>query len=215
MFNVIRTYPAPTSLANKKSYRKEDTIKMLDAIFFGKCYLCECKANKKFMEVDHFISKKNNPEKIYEWDNLFYICRRCNSKKSSSFDNILDCSDVNINVLRLIRLSLTNIANKIITIEGIYAKDNSTLNEKIKHTCELLNNIYNLDKLAYWDFRDDIEKILAKLEFYKYMYINENKVKALEYLKFILKKEHQYSAFIRWAVLEDKYLKPILEQYID
>ncbi|TNZ14026.1 HNH endonuclease, partial [Vibrio parahaemolyticus] len=40
MFNVVRTYPEPPSIA-KNEYNKDDVLKKLRPMFFDKCYLCE------------------------------------------------------------------------------------------------------------------------------------------------------------------------------
>jgi len=46
MFNVIRTYPAPSSLSLKKEYADKDVVEELQKIFYDKCYLCEDKVQK-------------------------------------------------------------------------------------------------------------------------------------------------------------------------
>jgi hypothetical protein len=35
------------------------------------------------MEVEHFEDKKNNPDKVVDWDNLLPSCKKCNGSKSS------------------------------------------------------------------------------------------------------------------------------------
>ncbi|WP_290789773.1 HNH endonuclease [Flavihumibacter sp. UBA7668] len=51
----------------------------------GKCAYCECdlKEESKYMEVEHFEDKANNPNKVMEWDNLLPSCKRCNGSKST------------------------------------------------------------------------------------------------------------------------------------
>lgn len=51
----------------------------------GKCAYCECdlKEEAKYMEVEHFEDKDNNPNKVMEWDNLLPSCKRCNGSKST------------------------------------------------------------------------------------------------------------------------------------
>ena len=50
-----------------------------------KCAYCECKLDEEsqYMEVEHFEDKKNNPDKVIEWDNLLPSCKRCNGSKST------------------------------------------------------------------------------------------------------------------------------------
>ncbi len=49
----------------------------------NKCAYCECDLTKesKYMEVEHFEDKHNNPDKVMEWDNLLPACKRCNGSK--------------------------------------------------------------------------------------------------------------------------------------
>lgn len=52
---------------------------------YGKCAYCECNLTEesKYMEVEHFEDKKNNPDKVILWENLLPSCKRCNGKKST------------------------------------------------------------------------------------------------------------------------------------
>lgn len=51
----------------------------------GKCAYCECdlEEESKYMEVEHFEDKANNPNKVMNWDNLLPSCKRCNGSKST------------------------------------------------------------------------------------------------------------------------------------
>lgn len=50
-----------------------------------KCAYCECELNEesKYMEVEHFEDKDNNPDKVVLWDNLLPSCKRCNVAKGT------------------------------------------------------------------------------------------------------------------------------------
>lgn len=52
---------------------------------YGKCAYCESKltVESKYMEVEHFVDKKNNPTKVLDWNNLLPSCKRCNGAKST------------------------------------------------------------------------------------------------------------------------------------
>lgn len=52
---------------------------------YRKCAYCECNLTEesKYMEVEHFEDKKNNPDKVILWENLLPSCKRCNGKKST------------------------------------------------------------------------------------------------------------------------------------
>lgn len=51
----------------------------------NKCAYCECKLTEEstYMEVEHFEDKKNNENKVVEWDNLLPSCKRCNGAKGT------------------------------------------------------------------------------------------------------------------------------------
>ena len=51
----------------------------------GKCSYCECDLTEesKYMEVEHFEDKKNNPDKVVIWENLLPSCKKCNGAKST------------------------------------------------------------------------------------------------------------------------------------
>ena len=99
MVKVDRSPEAPASLAieaKKKngSYNKEDVIEQLAKDFYGKCYICEIKPVQD-PEVEHRLPHHNRsiPERVFDWNNLFYSCRHCNSVKNSEEyeEGIIDC----------------------------------------------------------------------------------------------------------------------------
>lgn len=62
-----------------QSYIKSALLTMSD----NKCSYCECNIieESKYMEIDHFRSKKYHPDKVVVWENLLPSCKRCNIKK--------------------------------------------------------------------------------------------------------------------------------------
>lgn len=95
MINIIREETAPASLEtqeikdyldalalhkedsinpepNKPAYRNADLLEAFDRCFFKKCYLTEKKFDSSWeMDVEHFVSKTENPALRYTWSNLF------------------------------------------------------------------------------------------------------------------------------------------------
>lgn len=95
---MIRIYkhPAlPASLARQTSWTEEDVVNQLRNDQHCKCYLCE-RIQVTDFQVEHYKSRKNFPHLTYDWTNLFWTCSYCNGKKSSSFDNLLNPVDENI-----------------------------------------------------------------------------------------------------------------------
>lgn len=73
-------------IANKTNVWNIEWLKdCLLELSFGKCAYCECdlKEESKYMEVEHFEDKNNNPHKVLVWDNLLPSCKRCNGSKST------------------------------------------------------------------------------------------------------------------------------------
>lgn len=64
-----------------------------------KCCYCECNINEesKYMEVEHFLPKKNYPDLVVDWNNLLPSCKRCNTNKGAHDPNneyiINPCND--------------------------------------------------------------------------------------------------------------------------
>ena len=57
-------------------------VPLLKEMTQGHCAFCDRKFSEDdSVEIEHFIPKINFPESAFEWENLFPICRKCNSKK--------------------------------------------------------------------------------------------------------------------------------------
>lgn len=102
MIKVNRSPTAPLSLAIEKkkangSYKCEDVVKALRSDFKDKCYLCELK-NLTDPEVEHLLPHGNGKDKDrkFDWNNLFWACRHCNSVKNQTrySQDVIDCCKV-------------------------------------------------------------------------------------------------------------------------
>lgn len=99
MVKVERCPVAPASLARETgkkngSYREEDVLDQLAHDFNDKCYICEIKPVQD-PQVEHRLPhhQKSIPERVFDWNNLFYSCPHCNSVKNSPRydEGIIDC----------------------------------------------------------------------------------------------------------------------------
>lgn len=97
MIKVKRRKEAPASLAVQKEkisgdYKKQDVIEALREDFYDKCYICGIKEPQS-PEVEHRIPHHGNKELKFDWNNLFWSCRHCNSvKNKAKYDaGIIDC----------------------------------------------------------------------------------------------------------------------------
>ena len=102
MIKVNRTQTPPESLAKEKikksgSYSCPDVIELLRHDFNDKCYLCECKYLTD-PEVEHLLPHQNGKDinRKFDWNNLFWSCRHCNSVKNQKkySENVIDCCNV-------------------------------------------------------------------------------------------------------------------------
>lgn len=145
MINVKRTENPPSSLEIEKAkannsnnpksgkHNSEDVIQQLEKDFKKKCYLCETKATS--FEVEHLKSHQGNIDLKFDWTNLFLSCRHCNNTKSTSFDNILDCTKGDVERYIRYRIDLSYIANVEVTTEST--------DEIVINTVKLLDKCFN------------------------------------------------------------------------
>ena len=75
----------------EEAYRSGEVFDALKNDFLRKCYLCE-DAEVTVPNVEHFEPHKRDPEKKYDWNNLFYACGHCNNLKLHHFWPLLNCT---------------------------------------------------------------------------------------------------------------------------
>lgn len=99
MVKIKRCPIPPGSLAVEKekkhgSYSENDVIEQLRKDFHDKCYICELK-DLPDAQVEHLRPHYNRrmKDRVFDWNNLFYVCPHCNLVKTSAVydDKILDC----------------------------------------------------------------------------------------------------------------------------
>lgn len=217
MFNVTRRETAPESL-DRKTWRGEDVAEALRCDFLDKCYLCESKEPLSF-NVEHFDAHKGDEDKKYAWENLFFACARCNNFKGADA-NVLDCTDPSLDVLKLIKHTppITPYSQNI----GIEPMSSDPL---VVETADLIRRIFNLNDTgnrmvagAYLRkkvFRRYYE-LLCHINIFEDEYsLQPDKERALDHIKHLMQKKHEYSAFLRWAVLDSPELAQLVGEHID
>lgn len=99
MIKIDRNLIPPPSLTieaqkTKGSYNKPDVIQQLKEDSNDKCYICEL-GGLSDPEVEHLRPHygRKIPERVFDWNNLFYACPHCNNlKKEVKYDEkIIDC----------------------------------------------------------------------------------------------------------------------------
>lgn len=219
MFNTIRDPTVPSCLMHKK-YNTEEVVKILEPMFFGKCYLCE-KDELSDPEIEHFDPHESNNSKKYDWHNLYYACGRCNSIKSNIHRNLLDCCDSTLDVFKRIKCLLPSVPDHPISVVPMI----DPIDIKTANTVKLLERCYNEDNTALRGITRTalIEKLFSHyLEYltYRSKLINKNystdeKSLARGRLIAMMKVEFPFSVFWRWHLISDARLSNELKTEID
>lgn len=218
MFNVVRNESVPASLAGKRKYDSEDVWKALNKVFHKKCYICET-SEPEDINVEHFVPHKGDESLKFNWNNLYFSCGRCNNIKLAKYDVLLDCCDPDTDVVRAVKhLPPSTPYAKQLHIEAQY--DNC----KTKLTAELLNQVFNSEhtpnKAVSASFLrkrvfDQYNLLLKQLNnYYDPVALPEEKKRAVERIKLLLKASSPYSAFISWCIMGDEELGPMLHDFI-
>ena len=215
MFNVNRPDVSQASLENKTRYDGKDVYDSLKKIFHDKCYICETKSPQD-INVEHFDAHMNDIEKKFSWNNLYFVCSRCNNIKGNHYNNLLDCCNVNEDVYRSLRLlpPYTPYAGNIVVEARVD-------NPKAASTVDLLKKVYNgkgtVNKAVSGEFlRMKIFESLNKLQthvaiWYSYDSLPNEKDIAIERIRLLIQPEAPYSAFMRDVLLEDDKLRFLVE----
>ena len=208
MFNVIRTQPAPLSLAANKSYKEKDVIDELSLIFHGKCYLCE-QDSISAPEVEHFKPHEKKKALKFGWNNLYLVCRRCNGIKSNKHVGLLDCTNPGINVFEEIK----HFAHSASVGEIIIKPTKSKPSQDVLKTVELLRLCFSLENTALRRISKVslMDKILVELNNFtpcrlilaSRLSTQENIDEAKATLKKMCQIDYPFSVFWKWQVIED------------
>lgn len=219
MFNAERPKLAPPSLGSKKSWNGSDVLESLRKAFYDKCYICETK-DPLSLNVEHFDAHQDDSDKMYDWNNLFLACARCNNLKRHLYNNLINCTDPNLDALRLIRHAppITPFA-KMVTIEP------TNNDPKTIQTANLIRKIFTDDNTANKEItgtflRKRVYKRYAKLLEHINTYIDDDSLEsqkndAILRIKNLMSKKQEYSAFLRWAILDSPELFEIVKDSID
>lgn len=219
MFNVTRYGPTPASLLKNNGYSNEDVVTQLRKIFYDKCYICEIK-DPTSINVEHFHPHKGDISKKHDWNNLFYVCGRCNNIKLAKYENLLDCSDPSVDVCMLLKHMPPHTPyQKKLIIEAMGS------DPKTEETARLLNDVFNTDstinkKITGGYLRKKVfQRYNRFLELVNQYYDEElpqsMRDEAIVRLKVLVSKTQEFSAFIRWVAIEDQKLSEILAQHFD
>ena len=189
MININRPATEPPELTHQQGlksgyYATEPIRRVIAETFHYKCYLCE-KDSTNF-NIEHLRSHQNDWNKKFDWRNLFYCCRNCNSIKSTSHDDILDCCDYSIIITDELYYQVYSDSESIIV-------DISSTNThgSIQNTIKLMNlcfsgTTFDTETVAYETKRnllDEMHKLKGLVHDYIQYVKTNQKARALLKLK--------------------------------
>ncbi len=205
-----KSMPSPTIIS---SHNTPEIIERIEKDFQNKCYICEEKAPKD-INVEHFIAHQGNHILRLDWKNLFLSCAHCNNIKSNSYNNLLNCTVLSDNV----DTSLHYYCNPMPKEYPIFKI--LTPSNKATQTKELLEKCFNGEhtgqkKLEGSNLRSLLLKEIRKFQELLFDYEEDNDDFYLVKIKYELSNKSAFTAFKRWIVRDNDYLKEEFEQYIE
>lgn len=145
---------------NKEKYSHPDIKKALLDETYNKCVYCESKIGHNCPgDIEHKVPKSEQPDLIFEWDNMTIACSECNRRKSDYYDPacmFLDPYTDNVEVLVLhsgpFVFSLPGNKRSEVTIRILELRSYKQRESLIGRKIEKLENINHLiERIAVED----------------------------------------------------------------
>jgi 5-methylcytosine-specific restriction endonuclease McrA len=186
------------------SYNKLEVLDALTIVFNKKCYICE---NKKITSynIEHLRPHKNkNLDLKFNFENLFLACAHCNNIKSDHYENILDCTKVDVDELIAFRKNGNFSWDESIEITALKHS------QEIDETVDLLQKVYSgtteMKKLEWSnirkELRTEIVKFIDAINDFKESF-GDDKEDAKNLIKRHLKSNSPFAGFKRWIVKDN------------
>lgn len=209
MIRVHKHNVAPSSLAMKKVWDKDDVQGQLKFDQHGKCYLCERLQVTDF-EIEHFKSRKNFPELTFEWTNLLWSCGYCNRKKSASGDNLLNPISENIEELIYQAIDFPNAKAVFQNME--------VPSDKVDLTISLLAKIFNGSKsmrtMREQQFYDYAMSRITSFQEMTLLWLKSRSEDAKRAIIEELDIKSEFLGFKYWIIQSNKALREAFEDYL-
>jgi uncharacterized protein (TIGR02646 family) len=151
--------PAGQIIAKEADYTSGPVYEILKNDFNEKCYICEDKAAKRGIEIEHLHAHQGNPALKYDWNNLFFSCHHCNRLKNANFNEIIDCTKTDPE--NYINLEISADMKTVVIIAKI------TDAPGVDETIRLLERVYNGETKPIMrdeciELRNDIRETVCK-----------------------------------------------------
>ena len=213
MVKIERNPVPPPSLAVEKQkatgvYNKSDVILRLKEDSHDKCYICEL-GGLSDPEVEHLKPHHGRtiPERVFDWNNLFWACGHCNGVKNQRKydDHIIDCCNSDPEERIWFRLNDGK--------TDVVAVDESDLDAE--KTAQLVTEVFNLKNTGMRVYKSDFRFKELNKEMNKMLDVldelaqNPDSIFEQKKLKALIRKESRFAAFKRC------YIRENVPQYID
>jgi uncharacterized protein (TIGR02646 family) len=193
--------PAGQSITRDSDYTSGPVYELLKSDFNEKCYICEDKATRRGIEVEHLNAHRGDVALKYDWNNLFLSCHHCNRLKNANFNDIIDCIKTDpedyINLDLSADIKTAVIITKTNDIPGI------------DETMRLLDRVYNGEVKPIMrdeciDLRSDVRETIRKFNDLLTCHANETdtglKSVFADLIKKSIAKKSPFAAFKRGIV---------------
>lgn len=204
-----KSQPSPTITS---THNTSEIIQRLESDFHNKCYICEEKAPKD-INVEHFIAHQGDKTLRLDWNNLFLSCSHCNNIKSDDYNNLLNCTNLDDNVDTAIHYYCNPMPKEkpVFKIKIPSAKATETV--------ELLDRCFNGDHtgqkiLEGSNLRSLLLKEIRVFQDLLFAYDEDPNAIYLVKIKYHLSNRSAFTAFKRWIVRDNEYLRNEFEEYI-
>lgn len=148
---------------------------------------------------------KVNRDLKFDWNNLFLACAHCNNIKRANYENILDCTKVDVDELIYFKKTGNFAWEENIEIKSLIK------GEEVKQTVDLLNEVYEGNtpqkKVESANIKKELREELIKFnrainEYYESEDIEKEDTKYLIIKE--LKSSSPFAAFKRWIIRDNK-----------
>lgn len=204
-----KSQPAPNITS---SHNTPEIVERLEEDFHNKCYICEEKAPKD-INVEHFISHQGDSNLRLDWNNLFLSCAHCNNIKSNDYNNLLNCTKLNDNVDNAIHYYCNPMPKEKPIFDILIPSNKATQTKELLEKC--FNGEYTGQKiLESSNLRSKLLKEIRVFQDILFDYEEDKDEYYLTKIKYHLNNKSAFTAFKRWIIRDNNYLKNEFEQYI-
>ncbi len=209
MIYFKKSQPSPNITS---SHNTPEIVKRLSEDFHNKCYICEEKAPKD-INVEHFIAHQGDLTLRLDWNNLFFSCAHCNNIKSNNYNDLLNCTIITDKVDTALYYKIDAFPKEKVQLKILIPSAKATQTKELLEKC--FNGEHTGQKiLESSNLRSILLKEIRVFQELLFAYEEDQDNSYLIKIKYHLNNKSAFTAFKRWIVRDNDYLKNEFEQYI-